>query len=355
VIFLLPIAITASTPPPPHPGCGYIIMTNKNSTFFFVVFVWDVEVWGGGGGGGGGVLAVIAIGNKNITSEIGRQLDKLGIENVVFNPGWHTVSIDELDFVFNCLSDSRSKYVFYCYFRGRCEDDPSYYKRTYEECEYFCIDPFHFEDNRDLLFLDLGAYDGDTLEQFVEMTKGVFNQIISFEPAPKTFEILVEKAAKLKKTYNLADEQIECVCEGVGEKNENKDFFIFNEYLPYERWLEKPNASGNTSERLYSTQYETFETVNTEITSVDNYFKGRSDKKITMIKADIEGAELSMLKGAYKIIKRHLPVLAICIYHKTNDICEIPLFIKANFPEYNMFIRHHHLDHAELVLYCCAQ
>jgi len=298
------------------------------------------------------ILAVIAIGNKTIASEIGHQLDKMGIESVVYNPGWHTVSIDDLDIVFNYLSDNKSKYVFYCYFRARCEDDTSYYKRTYEECQYFCIDPIRIENNHDYFLLDLGAYDGDTLEQFVEMTKGVFNKIISFEPTPKTFEMLVEKSAELKKKYNLADEQIECVCKGAGEQNEIKEFFIYDEYLPDENWCEKPNASGNGLDVFCPTQYENMKAINVEITSIDSFLKGRSDKKITMIKADIEGAELSMLKGAYETIKRNMPILGICIYHKANDICEIPLFIKTNFPEYNMFIRHHHSEYRELVLYC---
>jgi len=109
--------------------------------------------------------------------------------------------------------------------------------------------------------LDLGAYDGDTLEQFTEMTKGVFNKIISFEPTPKTFEMLTQKAAELKKTYNLADGQIECVCKGIGERDEERDFFIFDEYLPFESWQEKPNAAGNSADVLYSTQHKMLKTI----------------------------------------------------------------------------------------------
>ena len=66
---------------------------------------------------------------------------------------------------------------------------------------------------------------------------------------------------------------------------------------------------------------------------------------------DVEGAELESLKGAQKVIQRDKPKLAICIYHKPEDMVEIPLYIKELIPEYKLYIRHHSNYIFETVLY----
>ena len=70
-----------------------------------------------------------------------------------------------------------------------------------------------------------------------------------------------------------------------------------------------------------------------------------------MIKMDIEGSELEALKGSKKVIQRDKPRLAICIYHKPEDMTEIPLYIKELVPEYKLYIRHHSNAGTETVLY----
>ena len=56
---------------------------------------------------------------------------------------------------------------------------------------------------------------------------------------------------------------------------------------------------------------------------------------------DIEGFELNALEGAKDTIKKYRPKLAICLYHKPQDLWEIPLFIKSIDSNYKIFIRHH--------------
>ena len=73
--------------------------------------------------------------------------------------------------------------------------------------------------------------------------------------------------------------------------------------------------------------------------------------RVTFIKMDVEGAELESLKGAKHIICRDKPKLAICIYHKPEDMTEIPLYIKSLVPEYKIYVRHHCNSDGETVLY----
>jgi FkbM family methyltransferase len=56
---------------------------------------------------------------------------------------------------------------------------------------------------------------------------------------------------------------------------------------------------------------------------------------ITYLKADLEGFELEMLKGAVNIIQKHRPTIAITCYHTENNPDEIIHFIKRAVPEYN--------------------
>ncbi len=56
------------------------------------------------------------------------------------------------------------------------------------------------------------------------------------------------------------------------------------------------------------------------------------------IKLDIEGSEMRALKGAEKLIRERKPNLAICLYHKPNDIVEIPLYLKSLVPEYKIYL-----------------
>ena len=65
------------------------------------------------------------------------------------------------------------------------------------------------------------------------------------------------------------------------------------------------------------------------------------DKKVTFIKMDIEGSELKALHGAKNIIRDQQPTLAICLYHKPEDIFQIPIYLKALVPEYKIYIRHY--------------
>lgn len=70
---------------------------------------------------------------------------------------------------------------------------------------------------------------------------------------------------------------------------------------------------------------------------------------------DIEGAELPALHGALKIIKRDKPTLAICVYHKREDLITIPQYIKKIVPEYKLYLRVHYAYASELVLYAVCE
>ena len=67
---------------------------------------------------------------------------------------------------------------------------------------------------------------------------------------------------------------------------------------------------------------------------------------------DIEGAELSALKGGFDTIKKHRPQLAISIYHDlSTDFVKIPLYLKETLENYKFTIGHYSPRLCETVLY----
>ena len=83
------------------------------------------------------------------------------------------------------------------------------------------------------------------------------------------------------------------------------------------------------------------------VTSLDAVIDG----KVTFIKMDIEGAEYEALKGAERLIREYKPKLAVSVYHKPEDIWELPGLILSFCPEYTFYLRHYSLSSEETVLY----
>lgn len=79
--------------------------------------------------------------------------------------------------------------------------------------------------------------------------------------------------------------------------------------------------------------------------------------KITLINADIEGEELNLLKSMKNIIVSDRPVLAICAYHKAEDLTVMPQYISQIVDDYCLVLRKYESNvenvrrTAELVLY----
>lgn len=78
------------------------------------------------------------------------------------------------------------------------------------------------------------------------------------------------------------------------------------------------------------------------------------DNFVSFIKMDIEGSELETLKGAENTILKNMPILAICVYHKPEDLITIPQYISSlqtSTQKYSFYLRHHSYMLTETVLY----
>lgn len=185
--------------------------------------------------------------------------------------------------------------------------------------QYFAPDFIVFEDEE--VFIDAGCFD---LETSLEMRKRCrhLKKVYALEPDPDNYEICLEK--KLQHEFN----EVELLAAGA--------------------WSERTVLCFDATNSGHS-RIDGDGTTSISAVPIDEIVD--SSDKVTMIKLDIEGAELEALKGARETILRHKPKLAICIYHKPEDMIDIPLYIKELVPEYKLYVRHYTNTNDETVLY----
>jgi len=191
------------------------------------------------------------------------------------------------------------------------------------ETQYFDPEIIQPHISNDEVFIDAGCCDCLTDFQFIKHCNNEYKGIIAFEPNPKQYPLCVE--------YSKGINGITIYPYGVW--NESADLCFNNSC-----------ASGAAHISSESGEY----TNRIKAVKLDDILNG---EKATFIKMDIEGAELMALKGAEQTITRHHPKLAISVYHKPEDIWEIPAYILSLSRDYKLYLRHYSFWEAETVLY----
>lgn len=170
------------------------------------------------------------------------------------------------------------------------------------------------------IFIDGGAYNGATSLRFKNWCGLNFKKKYIFEPEYLNYLMCLDNAGK-----KLGTEEFEAY--NIGLANEKNTLYF---------------ESNKDSSRISQTGGQKI-----EVDTLDHLV---SDK-VTFIKLDVEGAECLALEGAKNLIRQYKPKLAISLYHKPEDIWEIPLLILKLNPEYKFYIRHYTLLELETVLY----
>lgn len=173
------------------------------------------------------------------------------------------------------------------------------------------------------VMIEGGGYDGATALQFASQV-GLSGKVIVFEPDYEQYLIVCENT----KNYTNIE------AENLGLYDKKGSFFISD-----------CAGSGTISSEKGLNGQEC------KVSDIDSYLEGREEVKVSLLKMDIEGAELPCLKGAYNTIKKYMPKLQVCLYHSYNDHIDIPLWINNNFPEYKIYVGKHMIWRAETVLY----
>ena len=197
--------------------------------------------------------------------------------------------------------------------------------------QYFCI-PGFFNTIREI-FVDVGTCTGDSVENFLRAMTGSFRQIYAFEPGSQATAAEI-RFKRLKSEWGLEPDRIKLEHMGIGR---NDGIVRLHEAEFKENYSLDMNMCGSIDSDAV------------QIVSLDSYFK---DKEITFLKADIEGAEMDMLVGGRHTIMSQKPKIAICVYHRPDDLINIMHTLKSYVPEYRFYLRHHSSLAMETVLYC---
>lgn len=230
--------------------------------------------------------------------------------------------------VMDILVDERSKEIMLTLVRNWFDFDVNAigYEEIFTNDQYYPAGVINLSEKE--VFVDVGAYNGDTVIDFLKRTKNQFESIFAFELDKKNFKEMESTIDKLDinlkkkiRLYNLGllDEEKNVYYETGGSGMQSTFINVIN----------TANDSGKTAR-------------------LSDVIK---DEKVTFIKMDIEGSEPQALLGAEEIIKKQKPKLAICVYHKPEHLWEIPLYLKKIVPEYKIFFRHHTPLEYETVCY----
>lgn len=237
----------------------------------------------------------------------------------LFTREYITENEEKFDRAYSLLADEESKRVYKDILNFKVSGKIKYLLSSFCDKSKVYSDILNLNENEEII--DLGAYDGDTIREFTAATGGKYKHITALEPDKKSYKKLLKNTDGMKNisTLNM----------GVWSK---RDTLIFD-------------AEAGRNSKLSA------EGVSVEVTDIDSL-----NIAPTFIKADIEGSEMKALEGAEKTIKKYLPKLYICAYHRNEDLFALPLKIKELSEKYKIYFRHSkYIPAWESNFYCVAE
>lgn len=165
-------------------------------------------------------------------------------------------------------------------------------------------------------FVDCGSYDGETTAEFIRRYPD-YRSAHVFEPEPEQFAMVQNRLA--------AAERVHLYPYGVSDRKQTLRF-----------------SSAGTASRISDTG---------DITVAVECLDDLSLGEVTWIKLDIEGYESQALAGAKNLIQKQHPLLAVCCYHKHDDLWKLPEQILSYRDDYYIYLRHYTEGLLESVYY----
>jgi FkbM family methyltransferase len=231
--------------------------------------------------------------------------------------------------VYESLADTKSKleYLNQLNFRLNLDFDSL---SEQQECAYFPND-LDLRLSNQLVFVDAGAYNGDTLESLIKINSEInLIKYIGIEPDKNNYIKLCDLIKNQKIVTN--------------------SFLFENGLGPFSGRM-KFNCSGDMNSSIDIDG-------DSEITIVtldEIYTKCINSSDFVYIKFDIEGFEAPVINSSIDLIKNKKPTLAVSIYHKFDDFWNIPLSILNLNVGYSLYMRNHGIDATDFIFYAIPE
>ena len=220
-----------------------------------------------------------------------------------FDEAFYQAHRSELQQVSAQLADERSRQIF---------QDLIAYKRTGQLQYLDRSTADRSETYRQLLqpgtqehYADLGAYRGDTVEEFLSYTDQ-WASILAVEPEPHSFKKLAKATAELPNCRCVQA----VMADAPGE-------------VLFSAGRGRGSAAGKGGTSLPAE-------------SLDHLMQGRP---VTLLKVDVEGQEAAVLQGAQQTISRWRPKILLSAYHRSEDLFALPLQVLQMRPDYRLYLR----------------
>lgn len=219
----------------------------------------------------------------------------------LFTEEYYNSNQKDFDFVYSRLADKHSKKTFENIIKYKLSGKISYLL----DCQVSSSEPYNsFLKLENESFLDLGAYNGDTVADFINKCRN-YKDITAVEPDTKTFKKL-QKNTENVKNITLINA---CISNQCG-------------LLPFAMKGGR-NSSLTGGDTLLN------------CINVDSLNQG-----FTYIKMDVEGEEVNAVLGAKQTILNHKPKMLISAYHRTDDFIKIPQTVLGIRDDYKIYLRH---------------
>jgi len=175
------------------------------------------------------------------------------------------------------------------------------------------------------VFVDCGAYDGDTIRQFLRQQNGHFGRIYAFEPDENNCDRL---RAYVQSLGDDIAARVQIFNAAVGNARKEIGF----------------NATGDMSASFTESG-----SARVQVLPLDEVVA--TDGAPSLLKFDVEGAEAEALEGARNLIRKSRPIVALSIYHRPDDLWHLPMQLNSMTDGYRFFLRTQGEDGMDVICY----
>ncbi|MCR4689496.1 MAG: FkbM family methyltransferase [Saccharofermentans sp.] len=231
----------------------------------------------------------------------------------LFDMGFYKANEARIQSVYEKLEDEESRKIFKCCINFKLSGKVEYLDEAISDpdSEYSILPEIEGG------FIDLGAYNGDTLTRYMEHFPGI-DKAFAVEPERHSFKKLDLRAKEIGKDITLYNA---LVGDHVGEAVVTSS---------HGRGTRNANVTGEGAGITNASGTRTVPMV-----TIDSIAGGR----IGFIKFDVEGEEINAIEGGRNVISNYRPCLKIACYHQSPDIFEIPEKILEINPDYKLYLR----------------